>query len=300
VYTPWLNPRGGVEADVTVARLSEQAFLVVTPAATLRRDMTWLARNTPAGARAVAVDVTSGEAVLGLMGPRARDILARLTPQDVSAEAMPFGSVREIELAMALVRVHRVSYVGEFGAELFIPTEFAVHVFDALMEAGADYGLRPAGMHAMDSCRLEKAFRHFGHDMTDEDHVLEAGLGFAVAMDKPVGPFGEFIGRQAVAERRASGLSRRLLTFRLHDPQALVYHGEPIWCDGTMVGHVTSAAYGHTIGSAIALGYVAIPIREPIAATLAKNWQIEIAGKLQSATASVRGFYDPEGLRLRS
>lgn len=299
VYTPWLNPRGGVEADVTVARLSEQAFLIVTPAATLRRDLAWLKRHTPEGARAVAVDVTSGEAVLGLMGPRARDVLAGLTPADLSAQALPYGAVAEIELAMALARVHRVSYVGELGFEIYIPTEFALHVFDALVAAGARHGLRPAGMHAMDSCRLEKGFRHFGHDLSDEDHVLEAGMGFAVAMDKPEGPFGPFIGRDAVAERRAKGLDRRLLGFRLHEPEPLVYHGEPIWRDGRMVGHVTSGAYGHTLGASVALGYVDVIPGEPLAVTLAAGWEIEVAGKRHPAQASLKPLYDPSGARMR-
>ncbi len=299
VYTPWLNPRGGVEIDVTVARLAPDVFLIVTPTATLRRDLAWLKRHIPAQARAVAVDVTSAEAVLGLMGPRAREVLAALTPADISAEALPFGAVAEIELGMALARVHRVSYVGELGFEIYLPTEFALHGFDAIMEAGAAHGLRPAGVHAMDSCRLEKGFRHFGHDLTDEDHVLEAGLGFAVAMDKPDGPFGPFIGKAAVAERRAQGLDRRLLAFRLTDPAPLVYHGEPIWRYGKLVGHVTSGAYGHSLGASVALGYAAVARGEPVAELLGAGWEIEIAGQRHPAQASLKPLYDPSGARMR-
>lgn len=299
VYTPWLNPRGGVEIDVTVARLAPDVFLIITPAATLRRDMAWLKRHIPARAVAVAVDVTSGEAVLGLMGPRSRDLLAELTPSDISAEALPFGAVAEIELDMALARVHRVSYVGELGFEIYMPTEFALHVFDAIMKAGTSHGLCPAGMHAMDSCRLEKGFRHFGHDLSDEDHVLEAGLGFAVAMNKPDGPFGPFIGKTAVAERRAQGLGRRLLAFRLHDPEPLVFHGEPIWRDGKLAGYVTSGAYGHSLGNAVALGFADVVRGEPTATTLGARWEIEIAGKRHPAEASLKPFHDPSGARMR-
>ncbi|SDW44584.1 4-methylaminobutanoate oxidase (formaldehyde-forming) [Albimonas donghaensis] len=299
VYTQWLNARGGVEADVTVARLSETAFLVITPAATLRRDMAWLTRAAPEGCRAVAVDVTSGEAVLGLMGPRSREILAAATLDDVSAEAIPFGAVAEIELGMAPVRIHRVSYVGELGFEIYVSADFAAHAFEALWEAGAPLGLRPAGMHAMDSCRLEKAFRHFGHDITDEDHVVEAGLGFAVKAKRAPGRFGPFIGRDAVLKARETGVSRRLVQFLLEDPEPLLFHGEPIWRGETLAGHVTSAAYGHTLGGTVALGYVETSPEESVEDLLAADWRIESGSGRHTARASLRPMLDPSGARMK-
>jgi glycine cleavage system aminomethyltransferase T len=200
VYSQMLNPAGGIEADLTVTRLSETAFLVVTPAATLRRDLAWIRRHL-GDAPAVVTDLTAAEAVFAVMGPRARDLLAAVSPDDLSDAAHPFRTAREIEIGMGLARAHRISYVGELGWELFVPADMAAHVFETLLEAGADHGLVPAGMHALDSCRLEKGFRHFGHDITDEDHVLEAGLGFAVRTAKP-----DFIGRDAVLAKRAAGL----------------------------------------------------------------------------------------------
>ena len=179
VYTQWLNERGGIEADLTVTRLTEDCYLVVTGAAVARRDLTWLRRHIPDDAHAVVTDVTSGMAVLGLMGPNSRALLSRLTDADLSNEAFPFGTSQEIELRYAKVRALRITYVGELGWELYVPAEFATGVFEALVEQGGDVGLRLAGMHVLDSCRIEKAYRHWGHDLTDEDTPLEAGLGFA-------------------------------------------------------------------------------------------------------------------------
>ena len=192
----------------------------------------------------VVTDVSAGEAVIPVMGPRARDLLARVSPDDFSNAVHPFGTAREIEIGMGLARAHRVTYVGELGWEIYVASDQAAHVFEALVEAGEDLGLKLCGLHAMDSCRIEKAYRHFGHDITDEDHVLEAGLGFAVKTGK-----GDFIGRDAVLRKREAGLGRRLLQFRLSDPEPLLYHGEPILRDGRIVGHVTSGNYGHALGA---------------------------------------------------
>ena len=208
VYTQFLNARGGIEADVTVTRLSEKAYLVVTPAATRLADETWLRRHL--GGRMVMItDVTAAEGVLAVMGPNARELMRAVSPDDFSNEAHPFGWARQIEIGMGLARAHRVSYVGELGWEIYVSADMAGHVFEVLWDAGQDYGLKLCGMHAMDSCRIEKAFRHFGHDITCEDHVLEAGLGFAVRTEKP-----DFIGRDAVLAKREAGLERRMLQFR--------------------------------------------------------------------------------------
>jgi 4-methylaminobutanoate oxidase (formaldehyde-forming) len=299
VYTQWLNARGGVEADLTVTRLSETAFLVVTAAAAAVRDLAWLRRHLPEDGHCTVTDVTSAEAVIAVMGPRARDLLQPVTDADLATEAFPFGTAREIEIGMATARAHRITYVGELGWELYVPAEMARHAFDAIVEAGVAHELRLCGMHALDSCRIEKAYRHAGHDVTGEDHVLEAGLGFAVKIDKPRSRLGDFIGREAVL-RRAEGLGRRLLQFRLADPEPLLHHNEPIWREGRTVGRITSAAYGHHLGSAIGLGYVTRGPEQSVAEVAAHSYEIEIAGERFAAAASHRPLYDPDGLRIRA
>jgi 4-methylaminobutanoate oxidase (formaldehyde-forming) len=292
VYSQMLNARGGIESDLTVTRLSETAFLLVVPAATLQRDLAWLRRN--AGERFVVItDMSAGEAVFCLMGPRARAVLAAASPDALCDAAHPYGAAREIELGMGLARAHRISYVGELGWEIYVSSDQAAHAFETLLEAGAAHGLALCGLHALDSCRLEKAYRHFGHDITDEDHVLEAGLGFAVRRDA-----GDFIGRAAVEARRAAGLDRRLVQFRLMDPEPLLFHNEAIVRDGAIVGVLTSGGYGHALGGAVGLGYV--PCRgESAAEMLASRYEIEIAGMRHAAQASLRPMYDPAALRVR-
>jgi 4-methylaminobutanoate oxidase (formaldehyde-forming) len=197
---------------------------------------------------------------------------------------------------MGLARAHRVSYVGELGWELYISSDQAAHVFETLVEAGAECGLKLCGLHAMGSCRIEKAFRHFGHDITDEDHVLEAGLGFAVRTGKRAA----FIGREAVLRKRDEGLGRRLVQFRLTDPEPLLYHNEPILRDGRIVGHLTSGSYGHALGGAVGLGYVpCLMPDEPAEAMMASRYQIDVAGRLVEAEASLNPLYDPRSERMR-
>lgn len=292
VYTQFLNQTGGIEADVTVTRLSETAYLVVTPAATRLADETWMRRHL-GEANVVITDVTAGEGVLAIMGPQARDVLQAVSPNDFSNAANPFGTAQEIELGYGLARVHRVSYVGELGWEVYVSADMAVHAFDTLWEAGQDHGLTLCGMHMMDCARSEKAFRHFGHDITSEDHVLEAGLGFAVSKTKA-----DYIGRDAVERKREAGLARRLVQFMLQDPEPLLYHNEPILRDGQIVGHLTSGAYGHHLGGAVGLGYV--PCKGQSAAeVLASDYEIDVAGQRVKATASLKPLYDPKGERVR-
>ncbi len=299
VYTQWLNRRGCIEADVTVTRLARNSYIVMTGAATVTRDFGWLQRHIPTEANCVALNVTSGEGVLGLMGPRAREILQNVTSADLSNAAFPFATARTIELGMAQVRAHRITYVGELGWELYVPSDMARHVFDCVFEAGQPEGLRLAGMHVLDSCRMEKGFRHFGHDITDEDHVLEAGLGFAVKTRKPDGKFGPFIGREAVMERKEQGVGRRLLQFILHDPEPLLYHTEPIIRDGEVAGYLTSGNYGHELGAAVGLGYVPVREGESVADMLASTYEIEVAGQRFAATASLKPLYDPQSEKIR-
>ena len=294
VYTQMLNKRGGIECDLTVTRLSETAFLLVVPGATLQRDLAWLRRHL-SDEFAVITDVTAAEAVLPLMGPNARDLLSAISPDDFFNDVHPFGTAREIEISMTLARAHRVTYVGELGWELYVPTDQAAHVFEAIVKAGADHGLKLCGLHAMDSCRIEKGYRHYGHDITDEDHVLEAGLGFAVKTDK-----GDFIGRDAVLRKRETGLEKRMLQFRLIDPESLLFHNEPILRDGMIVGFLTSGNYGHTLGGAVGLGYV--PCRyagETGKEMLSSTYQVDVAGRIVDAEASLSPLYDPKSQRIR-
>jgi len=292
VYTQFLNTGGGIEADVTVTRLNETAYLVVTPAATRLADETWFRRHL-GDYRVVITDVTAGEGVLAVMGPNARKLMQAVSPADFTNDFNPFGTAQEIEIGMGLARAHRVSYVGELGWEIYISSDMAGHVFEALWDAGQDLGLKLCGMHMMDSCRSEKAFRHFGHDITCEDHVLEAGLGFAVKTAKP-----DFIGREAVLRKKEEGLSARMVQFLLQDPEPLVYHNEPVIRDGEIVGYLSSGSYGHTLGGAVGLGYV--PCAGQTAAdVLASNYEIDVMGTRVQATASLRPLYDPKSERVK-
>ncbi len=293
VYTQFLNDRGGIEADVTVTRLSETAYLVVTPAATRRAEQTWLMRHI-GDARAVVTDVTAAEGVLAVMGPNARTLLQAVSPNDFSNDANPFGTAQEIELGLGTARVHRVSYVGELGWEIYVGADMAAHAFETLWSAGEGMGLKLCGMHMMDCARIEKAFRHFGHDITCEDHVLEAGLGFAVATGKP-----DFIGRDAVLRKKDEGLAKRLVQFRLTDPEPLLYHNEPVLRDGQIVGYLSSGAYGHHLGGAIGMGYV--PCKgESADQLLASAFEIDVAGTRVRAEASLKPMYDPKSDRVRA
>ncbi|TIN85606.1 MAG: hypothetical protein E5Y29_06335, partial [Mesorhizobium sp.] len=292
VYTQMLNQRGGIESDLTVSRLSETAFFLVVPGATLQRDLAWLRKHV-ADEFVVITDVTAAESVLCLMGPDARKLIQKVSPNDFSNDKNPFGTFQEIEIGMGLARAHRVTYVGELGWELYVSTDQAAHVFESIEEAGADVGLKLCGLHTLDSCRIEKAFRHFGHDITDEDNVLEAGLGFAVRTAK-----GDFIGRDAVLRKKEAGLSRRLVQFRLKDPEPLLFHNEAILRDGKIVGPITSGNYGHHLGGAVGLGYV--PCKgESEADVLASTYEIEIAGERFAAEASLKPMYDPKSERTR-
>ncbi|HSH43579.1 MAG TPA: FAD-dependent oxidoreductase, partial [Arenicellales bacterium] len=250
VYTQWLNARGGIEADVTVTRLSETAYLIVTIVGSQTRDFAWLTRHIPDDAHAVATDVSSGFTMLALMGPRSRDLLQALSAEDLGNGAFPFATSREIEIGYARVRATRLTYVGELGWELYIPAEFAAHVFDRIVEAGPDFGLRHGGFFAVNSLRMEKGYRHWGHDIGEEDSPLEAGLGFAVSFDKP----GGFIGRDALLRAKELGTpAKRLVQLRLQGgvEAPLVYHEEPIVRDGGIVGSVTSGGFGHRVGSSL-------------------------------------------------
>lgn len=295
VYTQWLNEKGGIESDLTITRLTDDSYLIVTAGASQTRDLNWLNRHIGSDDHAIATDVTSAYAVLGIMGPKSRDLLAFLTSEDMSHEAFPFGTSREIDLAYAKVRATRITYVGELGWELYIPTEFAQNVYDALIAAGDDFGLKHAGYHAMDSLRIEKAYRHWGHDLTDEDTPLEAGLAFTIDWNKP----GGFIGQEALIRQKEGGIRKRIAIFKLDNPDTILFHDEPIWRDGKRVGNISSAAYGHTLGASIGLGYVNFEGPFDKDALLASTYEIEVAGVRVPSSISLSPLYDPKNLTIR-
>ena len=293
VYTQFLNSKGGIEADVTVTRLSETTYLIVTPAATRLADETWLRRNQK-DYSVVITDVTAAEGVLALMGPASRALLNSVSPNNFENETNPFGTAQLIEIGMGQARAHRVSYVGELGWELYISSDQCGHIFETIFDAGSDHNLKLCGMHMMDSCRIEKAYRHFGHDITCEDHVLEAGLGFAVDTAKP-----DFIGKKAVIDKKECGLEKRLVQFQLTDPEPLLYHNEPIMRDGEIVGYISSGNYGHKLGGAIGMGYVPCKNESP-EELLSSKFEIDVSGTICAAKASLKPLYDPLSKRTKA
>ncbi len=295
VYTQWLNQKGGIEADLTVQRVSDEEFLVITACASQRRDLRHLQNHVRPGEQVGIVDVSAAYTMLGLMGPKARDVLASLCRTDLSTAAFPFATSQNIEIAASPVRATRITYVGELGWELLVSADYAATVFDALTAAGASHGLKLCGYHAMNSLRIEKAYRHWGHDITPDETPLEAGLEFCVAWNKPNG----FIGREALLAKRGQPLKSRLVQFVLNDPEPLLYHDEPIWRDGVRVGRISSGMYGHTLGAAVGLGYVHLSEPSDKQVFAQGNYEIEIAGRKVAATASLRPLYDPKSQRVK-
>lgn len=301
VYTQFLNARGGIEADVTVTRLADQQFLVITGHPSQQRDQAHIRDHADPGWRFEIFDATSAHGLLTIHGPQSRAILQALSGDDLSNAAFPFGAAREIDLAHARVWALRRSFLGELGYELLMPTEFAAHVYEALMKAGADHGLRHAGMFALNACRLEKGFRHFGHDIGEEDTPYETGLGFAVALDK-----GDFVGRAALAAQKAEqGAATRNRTVALRLPGATaeegpyLIHNEPLWKDGVMVGHVTSGGWGWRLGAMVGLASL------HRAEGVSKAWideggfAVQIAGRLFAVEVQLQPFLDPQGTIMR-
>lgn len=291
-YTQWLNEHGGIEADVTVTRLAEDQYLVLSGPATVGHDLAHLRRHIGDDFCTVA-DVSGSMAMLAVMGPDARRLLEPLTDADLTTEAFPFGTSREIDLGWGYVRATRVTYVGELGWELLVPSDIARHVWDTLSQAGEPLGLRPVGYHAMNSLRTEKAYRSWGHDISAGDNPIEAGLSFTVKWDKP----GGFVGRDALAAVKEQGVRRRLVQLVLDDPEPLLFHDETILRDGEPVGRVASAMYGHTLGGAVALGWVAAPEVMPRGWFEGENFSVDVAGRQVPARASLRPMYDPKSER---
>lgn len=296
VYTQWANEEGGLEADLTVTRLKKDKFLVICSDTAHGQVKMWMNRHIPPDAHAFVTDVTSSYTQLNLHGPKARDLMRDLTTVDISNEAFPYLSAREIDIEYARVLAIRVTYVGELGWELYIPTEHALQVYDRIVAAGKSHKLMHAGLQALNSLRLEKGYRDYGHDIDNMDTPLEAGLGFAVKLDKP----GGFIGREALlAQRNEGGLKSRLMQFKLVDTEPLLYHAELIYRNGQFAGYIRAGAYGFTLGASVGLGGVEsdqIITAEQVETDV---WEIEIAGVRYKAVASLRPLFDPKMERIK-
>ncbi len=296
VYTQMLNARGGIECDLTVTRLADDAYYIVTGTGFATHDFSWIERHIPDHADARLLDVTSAFAVLPLMGPRARDLLAEVTGDEVANDGFPFGSARDIRIAGAPVRALRVTYVGELGWELHVPSEYAPTVFDALVEAGQPLGLALAGYRAIESLRLEKGYRAWGADIGPDHTPLEAGLGFAVklATEQP------FLGRDALARQRQEGLKKRLAGFTVDDPGVVLLGRETIFRDGERVGWLTSGGFGYTVGRAIGYGYVRNPAGVDGDYLRSGRYELEVATERVPATLHLRPLYDPLMARVKA
>jgi len=295
-YTQWLNEGGTIEADLTVTKLDDDRFWVVASDTAHRHAQTWLRRNI-GDAHAFVTDVTSGYAQVNIQGPRSRELLASVTTVDMSNKSFPYRAAREIDIGFARVLCIRITYLGELGYELYVPAEQAVHVYDRLVEAGHAVGLRHAGLKALSSLRMEKGYRDYGHDIDNTDPVIEAGLGFAVALDKP----GGFIGRDAVLAHKKLGLpNRRLVQVLVTDPEPLMFHAEVVRCAGRPVGYIRAASYGFTLGGAVGLAMVDLgrPIDQSVLDSA--EWTVEIGGSTYPAVVSLRPMYDPTGERIRA
>ena len=298
-YTQWLDAAGKLQADLTVAKLDDDQFWVVASDTAHRHALTHLRRQF-ADHHAFVADLTAAYGQLNLQGPRSRELLQALTSADVSDAALPFRGVRDIDIGFAQVRCIRITYLGELGYELYIPAEQMVHVYDRIVAAGERVGLVHAGLKALASLRMEKAYRDYGHDIDNTDTVLEAGLGFAVDLDKP----GGFLGKDAVLAQKAAGpLRRRLVQVLVTDPEPLMFHAEVVRCDDRPCGYLRAASYGHTLGGAVGLAMIEaerVPGGVIDQRTLdAARWDVEIAGQRYPARVSLRPLYDPENRRIK-
>ncbi|MEO7965868.1 MAG: glycine cleavage T C-terminal barrel domain-containing protein, partial [Gemmatimonadaceae bacterium] len=297
-YTQWLNEGGTLEADLTVSKLDDARYFVVASDTAHRHVATWLKRHTPNDAHCITTDVTSAYAQINIQGPRSRALMQAVTTADMSNDAFPFRTAREIDIGFARILCLRITYLGELGYEVYIPAEQAVPVYERLVEAGASLGLRHAGLKALASLRMEKGYRDYGHDIDNTDSVLEAGLGFAVDLKKPAG----FIGKEAVVAKKAAGpLARRLLQVRLTEPEPLLFHAEPIWRNGIAVGYVRAASYGHTLGGAVGLAMIDAGAEVLDQAWInAGTWEIEVADRRHAAVASLAPMYDPKNEKIKA
>ncbi|WP_422748225.1 GcvT family protein [Mycobacterium sp. WMMD1722] len=297
VYTGMLNARGTYESDVTVTRTAADEFLIVSSAATTERDRDHIRKNLPPGANATLVDMTSAYAVFGVMGPASRDLLGALTDADLSDAAFGFGTSRLISLGYATVRATRITYVGELGWELYVPTEFAVGVYEDLMRAGAGLDVARGGYYAIESLRLEKGYRAFGRELTPGENPVEAGLLFACKLGTDI----DFLGRDAVEKAKAEGVRKKLVSFRVDDADAMLWGGEVLLRDGVVAGQATAAAWAQTTGCCVGLAYVRAPNGAPVDPAWVRSgrYEVDVAGVRHPVSVSLRPLYDPDNRRVR-
>ncbi len=297
-YTQWLDEAGKLQADLTVTKLGDEKFWVVASDTAHRHVETWMRRHIEAdGGHAFVGDVTSAYAQINVQGPRSRELMQSVTTHDLSNAAFPFRTAREIDIGFARALCVRITYLGELGYELYVPTEQATHVYDRLVETGKAHGLRHAGLKALASLRMEKGYRDYGHDIDNTDSVLEAGLGFAVDLKKP----GGFVGKEAVLAKKAAGpLTRRIVQILVKDPEAMLFHAEVVKRDGKVVGYIRAASYGHTLGGAV--GLMMVEAGEPVSAAYfdSGTWEVEIAGKTYPAIASMKPLYDAANEKVKA
>jgi sarcosine dehydrogenase len=295
VYTQMLNDKGGIECDVTVARVAENEYYVITGTGFATHDFNWIARNIPAEMHAELVDVTSAYSVLSLMGPNSRAVLEKVTGSDVSNAAFPFGKVSTIGIAGCPVRALRITYVGELGYELHIPVEYATTVYDVLMAAGGELGLVNAGYRAIESCRLEKGYRAWGSDIGPDHTPIEAGLGWAVKMRRNI----SFRGREAIERQLAGGVKKRLACFIPEDADAVLLGRETIYRDGKRVGWLSSGGFGYTLGKPIGYGYVRNPDGVTEDFVLSGTYELDVARERIPCSVSLSPLYDPDMARVK-
>jgi 4-methylaminobutanoate oxidase (formaldehyde-forming) len=296
-YTQWLNDGGTLEADLTVTKLDDDKFWVVASDTAHRHVEAWMRRHIPHDAHAFVTDVTGGYAQINVQGPKSRALLQSITNADLSNEAFPFRTARDIDVGFARFLCVRITYLGELGYELYVPSEQATHVYDRLVAAGKDFGLKHAGLKALASLRMEKGYRDYGHDIDNTDSVLEVGLGFAVDLKKP----GGFIGKEAVLAKKALGpLKRRMVQVLIKDPEPMMFHAEIVFRDGKDVGYVRAASYGHTLGGAVGLAMIEADVVIDQAWLDAGTWEVDIAGKRYPALASLKPLYDPEQKKIKA
>ncbi len=296
VYTAWVNERGGFEADLTVTRLEQDKFLVVVGENSHGHTEMRMRRHIAEDEFVTVYDATAGITQINVHGPRARDLIEKVSFSDLSNEAFPFMTAQQIDVGYFDILALRITYIGELGWELHVPAIHAVQIYDLLTEAGEEFGLRNAGMQTLNSLRLEKAYRDFGVDVDNTDNPIEAGLGFAVKLDKP----GGFIGRDALAAIKAAGTPKnRMLQFLLQDPEPLLYGNELIYLHGKAVGHIQVGGYGHSLGGAVGIGFAELD--EPLTAAVVNSdsWEIDVAGRRVKATASLKPLFDPGMARIK-
>jgi len=294
VYTGMFNTRGTFESDLTAVRIAADEFYLISGTSQTIRDLDWIRRNLQPGEQADLTDVTEAYSVIGVMGPNARALLSHVTESDLSNQSFPFGMAKVLDIGMATVRAVRITYVGELGWELHIPASQAVLIYELLMKAGQEFGAVNAGHYAINSLRLEKAYRAWGADISPDDTALEAGLGFAIGWKKNA----PFLGKDTLVKQKQAGLKRLLVTFVLNDPGPVLWGSEPIYRNGQAVGYTTSGSYGHTLGAAVGMGYV--KSQEGVSPEFIKEgrYEINVSGRRFPAAPYLKAPFDPERKKI--